>query len=119
MRIVDRETFLAMPPGTVFSKFKPDIFGNIEIKGDSTTNAQGELIDFWSQDVAGAVEAASSGEFMHACDRAVAGECIPLDFDSQYRDGLYEAEQLFAVWDPNDVQALIQRLQLALIEAQP
>ena len=62
MRIVDRETFLALPAGTVFCKFEPDIFGNLEIKGDSTTNAQGALADFWAQDLAGAIKAENTAK---------------------------------------------------------
>ncbi len=119
MRIVDRKTFLAPPAGTIFCKFEPDIFGNLEIKGDSTTDAQGALVDFWAQDLAGAIKAENTAEYMDACDRAVAGESISLDFNSQGRDGLYRLDQLFAVWDPDNVRALIQRLQRALTDAQP
>lgn len=35
MRIVDRKTFLAMPIGTVFSKYEPCVFGNLCIKGET------------------------------------------------------------------------------------
>ncbi|WP_278438339.1 hypothetical protein [Pseudomonas oryzihabitans] len=119
MRIVNRQAFLAMPAGTVFSKYEPCMFGNLEIKGESNANAHGVLTDFWSQDLAGALQADSTEEFEEACDRAAAGESIQLDLESQGRDGLYDRDQLFAVWEPDDVRALIQRLQRALIEAQP
>ena len=119
MRIVDREAFLAMPAGTVFSKYEPCIFGNLEIKGESNANAQGVLIDFWSQDLVGALQADTTEEFEEACDHAAAGESIQMDLESQGRDGLYDRDQLFAVWEPDDVRALIMRLQRALIEAQP
>jgi len=119
MRIVNRGTFLSMPAGTVFSKYEPCVFGNLEIKGDSTVNSQGELIDFWSQDLAGALKADSSDAYLDACDAAEAGQRVAIDLDCQSRDGLYEQGQLFAVWEPEDVQVLIQRLQRAVIEAQP
>jgi len=119
MRIVDRQTFLAMPAGTVFSKYEPCVFGNLEIKGESTTRAQGEFVDFWSQDLAGALKAESSDAYLDACDAAEAGQSIAIDLDCQSRDGLYEQGQLFAVWEQEDIQALIQRLQRAVIEAKP
>ncbi|WP_273808461.1 MULTISPECIES: hypothetical protein [unclassified Pseudomonas] len=119
MCIVDREAFLAMPAGTVFSKYEPCIFGNLEIKGESNANMQGVLIDFWSQDLAGALQADSTEEFEEACDCAAAGENIQMHLESQRWDGLYDRDQLFAVWESDDVRALIVRLQQALIETQP
>lgn len=118
MRIVDREDFLAMPAGTVFSKYEPCIFGNLEIRGESNANSQGVLIDCWSQDLAGALQADTTEEFEEACDHAAAGKSVQMDLESQGRDGLYDRDQLFAAWEPDDVRALIQRLRRALIEAQ-
>ncbi|WP_261793824.1 hypothetical protein [Pseudomonas oryzihabitans] len=41
-----------------------------------------------------------------------------MDLESRGRDGLYDQDQMFTVWEPDNVRALIQRLQRALIEAQ-
>jgi hypothetical protein len=37
-----------------------------------------------------------------------------MDFDCQGRDGLFDAAQLFAVWEPQDVAVLIARLTLTV-----
>jgi len=39
---------------------------------------------------------------------------LTMDFDSYGRDGLFDGDQLFAVWESNDVKALIERLTLCL-----
>ncbi|QDD91920.1 hypothetical protein [Pseudomonas oryzihabitans] len=117
MRIVNREAFLAMPAGTVFCKYEPCVFGNLEIKGESTVNAQGEHIDYWSQDLAGALKAENSGDYFEAIEAAEAGQSVAMDFDCQSRDGLYEQDQLFAVWEPHDVLGLIRRLHQANLGA--
>lgn len=45
MRIVDRETFLGMPSGTLYAKYEPCVFGPLEIKCDTCGN------DFVSQQI--------------------------------------------------------------------
>ncbi|MEK6684619.1 MAG: hypothetical protein AABY46_08180 [Nitrospirota bacterium] len=109
MRIVDRRTFLALPAGTLFSKYVPCIFESLKIKGDSTEN------DFHDQSIEDAVRCSGSEEFedvLFAAQRD--GTSFAMDFDSVMRDGLYDKAQLFAVWEPSDVVALIERLKLAL-----
>lgn len=111
MRIVNRQSFLALPAGTLFSKFQPVIFGELNIKGESTPN------DFYYQDIAGAVACDNSDEFMDILERAIrTGESFDLNLECMGRDGLYDADQLFAIWEPKDVTALIARLESAMQE---
>ena len=35
MKIVDLPTFLALPPGAIYAKYKPCVFGELAIKDDS------------------------------------------------------------------------------------
>jgi len=105
MRIVDRKTFLAMPPETLFSKYEPCVFGPLCIKGTSYTD------DFLYQDLADAVEFRDSGQMLDDLEAArTEGKSLRMDFDCQGRDGLFDAEQLFAIWEQADVAALISRL---------
>jgi hypothetical protein len=50
-------------------------------------------------------------EYIDTHIRLENGEEIPLDFDCQGRDGLFDLDQLFAVWSDSDVEALITRLR--------
>jgi len=107
MKIVDRKTFLAMPAGVVYSKYEPCCFGPLEIKGDSCGD-----IDFFSQQIADSVKCGGSDEFADILfDAAETGASFALDFEIEGRDGCFDAGQLFAVWESEDVSALVARLQ--------
>lgn len=117
MKIVNRETFFSMPAGTVFAKYEPCVFGHVTIKGQ-TCEHDGRCFDYFEQPILD-VEADSSFE---ACDVLVdaerTGKRFGLSFDCQSRDGMFEADQLFAVFEPHDVEALIERLKRALRDSQ-
>jgi hypothetical protein len=109
MKIIDRKTFLSLPPGTLFSKYEPCAFGDLLIKGESITN------DFYYQQIADSIDADSSDEFADSLEAAQRdGTGLEMDFDAQMRDGLFDEDQLFAVWERRDVEKLIVRLKRAL-----
>jgi hypothetical protein len=114
MRIVDRKTFLAMPAGTVFSKYKPCIFGDLCIKEDTLATD-----DFLVQQLVDPIECTGSSDLSFKLEGArLLGESLSMDFDCLGRDGCFDEEQLFAVWERADVEALIGRLQRSLDEAE-
>lgn len=110
MRIVDRKTFLAMPAGTIFAKYTPHVFGDIGIKEETVGN------DFVVQDLTPWWEGCERDmDYFDVMEAMVRGEpSPPPDYDFAGRDGLFDQEQLFAVWEPRDAEALIARLQQAL-----
>jgi hypothetical protein len=106
MKIVDRKTFLALPAGVLYSKYEPCIFGDLNIKGDTVG-----LGDFSTQEIADAVRCNDSEEFADILfSAAKTGGSFSMDFDCEGRDGLFDGNQLFAIWEPADVAALIERL---------
>ncbi len=109
MKIVDRATFLALPAETLFSKYTQCSMDELMIKGDSLT-----YDDFLYQDIADAIECHGSGFSSTLIDSQHNGTSISMDFDCQSRDGCFDADQLFAVWERADVAALIARLQRTL-----
>jgi hypothetical protein len=116
MKIVNRKTFLAMPEGTVFAKYDPSIIREPMVKFD-TIESGGKVIDFYYASLTDEVDCSGSFERDGIMD-AAEHEGVPfaLHFNTQCRDGLYDADQLFAVWDRDDVVGLIARLQLALTD---
>ena len=108
MKIVDRKNFLKLPRGTLFQKYQPHIFENIQIKKSSTN------IDYIFQDLP-EIYLKSSEEMFAILENAIKTGCsFQLDFACSTRDGMFEEEQLFAVWEKKDVEALISRLKIAL-----
>lgn len=111
MKIVDRETFLSLPSGTLFSKCEPWIFDHLTIKGPTCGN------DFMEQQIVDAVNANDTGEHIDLLEDSLeTRSSIPLDFHSMGRDGCFDRDQLFAVWERQDVRDLIDRLSEALEE---
>lgn len=67
--------------------------------------------DFGSLSLEGPIEAHDSGEYASNCfAMSDDGASIPVDLEAFGRDGLFEDDQLFAVWEDADRQALIALL---------
>lgn len=111
MRIVDRNTFLKMPKGTLFMKYSPCSFGELCIKDGSIFHDSGGN-DFYYNSVTDTVDSPDSSELF---DKLLAAQedssiSIPMDFDTYQRDGLFDYDQLFAVYEMKDVCGLIDKL---------
>lgn len=105
MKIVNRETFLKMPKNTVFTKYEPCNFGDLMIKGETL------YPDFFQQQVL-QVDCNDSVEFIDILEAArKEGKSFNLDLDCEGRDGLFDEDQLFAVFEKADVEMLIGRLK--------
>jgi len=102
MRIVNLEDFRAMPFGTIFSKYAPCCFDGLMVKKEVLEN------DFYYQDLIGNVKGGSFEDFSSKCTGAEKGDSLSLDFDCWERDGLYEKEQLYAVYEIEDVEKIIE-----------
>lgn len=105
MKIVDLKTFRALPEGTLYSKYKPISFDGLMIKGETWES------DFLYQDLVGNLDAESSEKFHKQCEKAEAGISVSLDFHVMGRDGLFDEDQLFAVYEKDDLAGLIARLK--------
>jgi hypothetical protein len=105
MKIINRKQFLALPEGVLYAKFNPCIFGDIAIKEESLSN------DWYYQDLL-ELDVNDSGEWADTLFEGMEkGTSITMDFDCVSRDGLFDEEQLFAVFEKEDVISLIERLK--------
>lgn len=102
MRIVDRKTFLSLPPGTIFAKYTPCMFEDWRVKDDTSGNDFycRELVPTWT------VAATDTSLYFDELRRAASEEVGPLDFETISRDGCFDDDQMFAVLSPEDVKAL-------------
>lgn len=114
MRIVTAATFLAMPAGTVFAKFNPNVFGELMVKAETTEQGN----DFYYVSPTDEVDEPGPFVFEHEI-YLEEGTPVPLDFNTVMRDGMYDMNQLYAVWERKDVEGLIGRLHQALQDGYP
>ncbi len=113
MKIVNLETFLKLPVGTVFSNYIPQLFGGLKIKGESWPSNN----DFLYQNLIGNIKCDHAGEFVEQCEAAENNKSVDLDFYCMERNGLFDDNQLFAVYESEDLDKLIVRLATAREES--
>lgn len=112
MRIVDRKIFLSLPEGTLYAKYEsPWNFGALSIKGATWTN------DWWYTDILNWPNGCDSSNDLFDNIEAYEKEWR-FELDSQSRDGLYENNQLFAVYDEKDILQLLEKIQNACLKNQ-
>jgi len=122
MRIIDRETFLSLPAGTVYAKWgdakplKKDChilsYEAVSVKGETCMSGN----DFVDEPLlAGPEDCHSSEEWADAMIAAIAGkETAPMRIgDDGCRDGMYDEHQLFAVYSKLEVERLLSLLTWA------
>ncbi len=110
MRIVKLDEFRKQPEGTVFCKYAPCCFGDLEMFG----GVFGEN-DFVSTALVGWVKSSGSNEMMDILtDAEESGKSFQLETECYGRDALYEKEQLFALYEKEDILQLIETLRKAL-----
>ena len=108
MRIVDRKTFLALPPGAVFATYAPCFFGEWRIKGKSLMHSGTESLgDFIAEELVSTYPAGSvsSDTTFDAYDQMVAGKSVTME-PCDGRDGAFVRDQLFAVLEASDLALL-------------
>lgn len=102
MKIVTREEFLKLPEGTLYSKWQPSVADEIHIKGETVMG------DFCCVDIA------NSADFLYG---AVVSQ--PVNLETPYRDGCaLDKDQLFAVWELDDLKELAKVVNRAMELAQ-
>ena len=111
MKIVNLETFRKLPDGTLFMKYEPCNFGDLRVKVETLDS------DFLFESITDEIEASGSNELF---DKLFAAEkdstmSLKMDFDATDRDGLYEADQLFAVYEKDDICGLIDKLNKCMV----
>ena len=108
MRIVELDEFRSLKPGTIFMKYSPQIFGELMVFQGVTGD-----VDFIYESLADEIECGGSTELFDLISAAEkdSRKSLPLDFHCTARDGMYESDQLFAVYEDKDIAGLISKLE--------
>jgi len=101
-----------MPQGTVYSDYEPCVFSELYIKADDAGNYEN---DWLYDELIGAIKSTGSDDFFSKCEEMEAGKSVDVDFESTGRDGLFDDKKLYAIYEKEDVEKLIRRLQQTLL----
>ncbi|CAN7374149.1 hypothetical protein LJR231_002241 [Phyllobacterium sp. LjRoot231] len=107
MKIYNRKDFLKLPAGIIFAKGQPFAFDEIQVKGDSLEN------DFFSREWTW-ISAHDSGEAMARLDEMLERGASYAINDAEGRDGLFDDNDIFLVFEPEDLQTMRQDIDAAV-----
>lgn len=109
MKIINKKEFLELPAYTLYQKYRPQIFDEIEIKVSGPNDVWGR--DFLVLSLSGFAE----GNICSSTNSDIIDTGnFRWDLKSIGRDGLFEDDQLFCVYDKEDVARLISQLNKCL-----
>lgn len=104
MKIMNLEQFRALPSATLYCKLDGDCLGPLGTKGDTWE------VDFLCAEVCGLdheiIEAKDAAEH----EGKLVGHEFRLNHEFYGRDGLFDRDQLFAVFDGVDIDRLVAHL---------
>lgn len=109
MRIINLNEFLSMPSGTVYCKYES--FGNL---GEICIKSDTRGVDWLYSELAN-FDSESSEDFFDKVSKAEKDSTFEIDNDPTtiQRDGMFEDDQMFAVFNLQDVHEMIEALREA------
>ena len=111
MRIVNKQEFYQLPEGTLFAYYEPIIFDDLCIKYQNLYNEKNEPIDFLYECLLGNVDSQGSDDYANILIKAQKDKSsFKLDFDCGERDGLYQDDALYAIYEKDDIVDFIRKL---------
>lgn len=99
MRVYNRAEFLKLPAGTIFAKSKQWYFNGLAIKDETAGD------DWWELNPAWIDGEGSHVWFDRLAEMLVKGTSYPMD-DSIGRDGMYDADAIFLIFEKADLEKL-------------
>jgi hypothetical protein len=110
MKIVSKQEFLKLPPGTIFSDYQPQCLSGFKVKAESSIG----ISDFIYSDLTGNPQNTGSEDFGDKCEAMEQGESVPIDVEFYGREGFYDDNMLYAVYERDDLKKIIGVLEAAL-----
>jgi hypothetical protein len=113
MKLLNRKEFLKLPEGTLYAKYYQDIFDDICVK-DASIGVDEEIGVFYTMPLINISDDAFDNDHADASDSFVKTKQCELDFDCYGRDGFFDEDQLFAVFEAKELSEMTKILQTAL-----
>ncbi len=111
MKIYKRKEFVKLPEGTIYCKGKPWYWEQLSVKAESI-NDNSDFIEMQLN----TIESNDSGDLIEKYDRMLElGESHPLTDDYYGRDGCFDDEDIFLVYERHDLQVLKSIIDKAII----
>lgn len=102
MKVICRHDFMKLPEGTIYAKGKEWYFDGTFIKGETLKGYDGEDIDWYYTDPNTAISY-DSGEMFDILEKSLkTGTSFEGGMNVLQRDGMFDVDDLFMVWEEQD-----------------
>jgi len=116
MKVLDKRKFLDLPPGTIFAKGHPWAFGGLNVKMESILGSDGASIDYYYINICD-IESVDSDDWGEQLDAALTdGHSLKIN-KTEARDGMFDEEEVFLIYEPADITVLTDFLKDAKLIA--
>jgi len=109
MIIVDFDKFIKMPEGTVYSFYNEQTFTGLYIKVDTISNT-----DWWYKELVVNPDSNFIDGYITSFSELEKGNSVPIDTELLHRDGMFDYDREFAIYETEDIKQLITELILNL-----
>lgn len=113
MKLYNRTEFMKLPEGTIFAKGKPWYFEDLSVKGETIKGSDGNNID-WAERGLVWIEAINDEDQTNKLE-GMLEDGLSGDIQISYgRDGCFDKEDLFLVYEYDDLMELQDIIDTAL-----
>jgi hypothetical protein len=110
MKILAKQDFLKIQEPILYSNYSPIIFEGLFIKTKSLSLNNGELFDFrYNALLPPILSCEDDADFLFG--KGNYGQEFDIEYDNNFREGLFDDEYLYAVYSKEDIKKLINELQ--------
>jgi len=107
MKIINKQEFLKLPEDSLYSEYKPCIISGLFIKG-GTWDFGDSPSDYIELNLIENIDCESSEEYN---DILLYRKEFKIDYEGGGRNGFFDNEQQYVLYDKEDIQSLINTLQ--------
>jgi hypothetical protein len=113
MKIVNKQEFYNLPAGTLYSNYEPCVIEGLKIKQNTCFSIDTkEPIDYCYIDLIGNVDYKDFEDYIDLLDNSEKNKTsLKLDFEITERDGMFEKNEMFCIYEEDDIKSLISTLQ--------
>lgn len=109
MKFVDKQQFYNLPENTLYSKFIPHRIEGLYIKGETIKSFENNTpIDYVYVSLIDNIDSRNSEEYLDILDKR---SDFTLDYEGGSRDGMFDENEQFVIYDDNDIRKLTSTLQ--------
>jgi hypothetical protein len=108
MKIVDYKTFISLPAGILYCETEPCVFGELQVKQETINDGRDWFLSRLKDSF---IEDGDYKQFDEYYQDLEKGIIKRMDYFTQERDGMFDYNRKFLIYDKEDINDLINFLK--------